>query len=125
MQIDDRFAEFTALRMATSPRPSESNVFIRRAPDFGFESRFGERGDDDPAAPRAEGRWCRGWIGIVVSGAPTQIRVENNEMFLRYLLYPEIASVDPSSPAQRAGLAPGRHADGVQWARRARARRSR
>jgi serine protease Do len=48
-----------------------------------------------------------GWIGIIVSGAPTQVRVQNNEMFMRYLMYPQIASVDPSSPAQRAGLTPG------------------
>ena len=105
-EIDDRFAEFMALRMATSPRPKESNVFIRRTPEFGFESRFGNEATSLlPTLPQAD--MVPGWIGIVVSGAPTQIRVENNEMFLRYLIYPEIASVDPSSPAQRAGLSPG------------------
>lgn len=105
-EIDDRFAEFMALRMAVSPRPKESNVFIRRAPDFGFESRFGN--EATTILPRlAQAQMVPGWIGIVVSGAPTQIRVENNEMYLRYLIYPEIASVDPSSPAQRAGLSPG------------------
>jgi serine protease Do len=50
---------------------------------------------------------ARGWIGIVVSGAPTVLRLERDETMLRYLTYPEIVSVDPSSPAQRAGLAPG------------------
>jgi hypothetical protein len=104
-QIDERVAEVMAVRMAASPRASQGNVFIRRAPDFGFETRFGEGG---PILPRlATAGMVRGWIGIVVSGAPTQIRVENNEMFLRYLIYPEIASIDPSSPAQRAGLSPG------------------
>jgi S1-C subfamily serine protease len=49
----------------------------------------------------------RGWIGIVVSGAPRETHVEGNELMMRFLSYPEIASVDPSSPAQRAGLAPG------------------
>lgn len=104
-QIDARFAEFTALQMATSRRPSDGNVFIRRAPDAGFETRFGESATILPRL--AQGDMVPGWIGIIVSGAPTQIRVENNEMYMRYLLYPQIASVDPSSPAQRAGLTPG------------------
>lgn len=105
-QIDAQFAEFVALRMATSPpRPSEGNVYIRRAPESRFETRLR---DASALMPRIlQSPMVSGWIGIVVSGAPTQIRVENNEMFLRYLIYPEIASVDPSSPAQRAGLAPG------------------
>ena len=93
--IDERMREFTALRMAGA-RPGERNVFIR-VPEPGlFEP------------PRfAPASIVPGWIGIIVSGAPTQIRVENNEMFMRYLTYPEIASVDPRSPAQRAGVAPG------------------
>jgi len=49
----------------------------------------------------------RGWIGIVVSGAPREMHTERNELMMRFLSYPEIVSVDPSSPAQRAGLAPG------------------
>jgi membrane-associated protease RseP (regulator of RpoE activity) len=104
-QIDARFSEFVALREAATPRASEGNVFIRRGPDVGFETRFGQESSLLPRiAPTA---MVSGWIGIVVSGAPTQIRVEGNEMLLRYLIYPEIASVDPSSPAQRAGLTPG------------------
>jgi serine protease Do len=103
-QIDERFAEYTAVRMAASPR-GEKNVYIRRAPDVAFESRFGEGAPLLPGI--AQGAIVPGWIGIVVSGAPTQIRVENSEMFMRYLLYPQIVSVDPTSPAQRAGLAPG------------------
>jgi membrane-associated protease RseP (regulator of RpoE activity) len=105
-QIDERFAEFMALRMATSPRPREGNVYVRRPPESAFETFFGY--DAATSAPRiAQRASLPGWIGIVVSGAPTQIRVENDEMFMRYLIYPEIASVDPSSPAQRAGLTPG------------------
>ena len=103
--IDERTAELDALRMSTSPRPSERNVFIRRSPEFQFETRFGEGAALMPGF--AQRAMVPGWIGIVVSGAPTQIRIENNEMFMRYLLYPQIASVDPSSPAQRAGLTPG------------------
>ena len=102
--IDERFAEYTAARMAASPR-GEKSVYIRRAPDVTFDSRFGEQAPLLPGI--AQGAIVPGWIGIVVSGAPTQIRVENREMFLRYLIYPQIVSVDPTSPAQRAGLAPG------------------
>jgi membrane-associated protease RseP (regulator of RpoE activity) len=50
---------------------------------------------------------ARGWIGIVVSGAPREMHSEGNELMMRFLSYPEIVSVDPSSPAQRAGLSPG------------------
>jgi predicted metalloprotease with PDZ domain len=50
---------------------------------------------------------ARGWIGIVVSGAPREMHSEGNELMMRFLSSPEIVSVDPSSPAQRAGLAPG------------------
>ena len=101
--IDERVAEFTALRMAAAP-PRERDVFVRVPEPGFFESRFGS----DPLSPAFAPRSVvPGWIGIVVSGAPTQIRVENDEMFMRYLAYPEIASVDPSSPAQRAGVSPG------------------
>jgi hypothetical protein len=50
---------------------------------------------------------ARGWIGIVVSGAPREIHTEGNQLMMRFLSYPEIVSVDPSSPAQRGGLAAG------------------
>ena len=101
--IDERVAEFTAMRMAGA-RPRERNVFVRIPEPVVGDGRLG----GDPLFPRiAPASMVPGWIGIVVSGAPTQIRVENNEMFMRYLTYPEIASVDPRSPAQRAGVAPG------------------
>jgi serine protease Do len=48
----------------------------------------------------------RGWIGIELSNAATVARVERGELILHYFSYPLILSVDPSSPAQRAGLAP-------------------
>jgi len=48
----------------------------------------------------------RGWIGIVVTGAATEFRMDRGEMTVRYLTYPRIASVDPSSPAERAGIIP-------------------
>ena len=48
----------------------------------------------------------RGWIGIVTQGAGTMPRLEDGEMIVRYFSYPRIMSVDPSSPAERAGLVP-------------------
>ncbi|MEO7455480.1 MAG: PDZ domain-containing protein [Gemmatimonadaceae bacterium] len=47
----------------------------------------------------------RGWLGIVAQGAQLEL-VENGELIVRYFSYPVIVSVDPSSPAQRAGLSP-------------------
>lgn len=102
-QIDARFAEFVALR-ASAARAAQGSMFIRPAPDFAFETRFG---DPSTVMPRIAQGMVPGWIGIVVGLAPTEMRVEGNELFMRYLLYPEITSVDPSSPAQRAGLARG------------------
>ncbi len=48
----------------------------------------------------------RGWIGIVAEGAGIEPRVEQGELVVRYLSYPRIVSVDPSSPAQTAGIVP-------------------
>ncbi|MDB4913461.1 MAG: hypothetical protein JWM95_1105 [Gemmatimonadetes bacterium] len=47
----------------------------------------------------------RGWIGFVTEGASVQW-VDGGQYFVRYLSYPRILSVDPSSPAQRAGIEP-------------------
>lgn len=54
---------------------------------------------DEPFVPR-------GWLGIVVSGPAREPRVDNGEIIVRYLAHPAIVSVDPSSPAERAGLVP-------------------
>ena len=48
----------------------------------------------------------RGWIGLVVQGPGLLPRIEGGELLVRYFAYPRVVSVDPSSPAQRAGLAP-------------------
>lgn len=47
----------------------------------------------------------RGWIGIVAEG-PSLTHIEDGQLIVRYFSYPRIVSVDPSSPAQRAGLQP-------------------
>ena len=47
----------------------------------------------------------RGWIGFVAQGPGLEPRVEDGQLIVRYFSYPRILSVDPSSPAQRAGIA--------------------
>ena len=54
----------------------------------------------------AEQATPRGWIGLVVQGPALLPRIERGELLVRYLAYPRVVSVDPSSPAQRAGLVP-------------------
>jgi serine protease Do len=48
----------------------------------------------------------RGWLGIVLSGTAREPRIDNGELIVRYLTYPVILSVEPSSPAEKAGLTP-------------------
>jgi serine protease Do len=52
------------------------------------------------------GAMPRGWLGIVVSGTALEPRIENGELLIRYLTHPEVVSVEPSSPAERAGITP-------------------
>jgi membrane-associated protease RseP (regulator of RpoE activity) len=48
----------------------------------------------------------RGWIGILAD-APHDRRIVGDSHLIRYLEYPAIVSVDPNSPAARAGITPG------------------
>jgi S1-C subfamily serine protease len=52
----------------------------------------------------AEQAMPRGWIGIVAQGPGLEPWIEGGELRVRYFSYPRIVSVDPSSPAQRAGI---------------------
>jgi C-terminal processing protease CtpA/Prc len=49
----------------------------------------------------------RGWIGADILGTAREPRVDNGELIIHYLTYPEILSVEPNSPAEQAGLTPG------------------
>jgi serine protease Do len=57
-------------------------------------------------AGSVRGAMPRGWLGIVVSGTALEPRIENGELLIRYLTHPEIVSVEPNSPAERAGITP-------------------
>jgi hypothetical protein len=105
--IDALIAQFKAQRMRMdASTPKMDGPYIQRAPQPAFTQHPGDVMTMLPTTmPQAA--MARGWIGIVVSGAPREMHVERNELKMRFLSYPEIASVDPSSPAQRAGLAPG------------------
>jgi hypothetical protein len=48
----------------------------------------------------------KGWIGINAEG-PHLREIRGDSAFIRYLRYPEVVSVDPDSPAQRAGITRG------------------
>jgi membrane-associated protease RseP (regulator of RpoE activity) len=48
----------------------------------------------------------KGWIGINAEGPHLQ-EIRGDTAFIRYLRYPEVVSVDPDSPAQRAGITRG------------------
>lgn len=52
-------------------------------------------------------RWApSGWVGLNVT-APHTVRLAGGEQFVRFLSYPQVVSVDPSSPADRAGIRRG------------------
>jgi len=75
-------------------------VRVRLAPMTGSQAQTFMR----KALAEAKGVMPRGWIGIVVSGPAREPRVENGDLIVRYLAHPAIVSVEPSSPAERAGL---------------------
>ncbi|MDQ6831442.1 MAG: PDZ domain-containing protein [Gemmatimonadota bacterium] len=63
------------------------------------EARAAMRVDQEPPA---------GWIGVYFSGAPDEVVISNNgEKTVRYHAYPLIVSVEPGSPAERAGISAG------------------
>ena len=47
-----------------------------------------------------------GWLGFVTQG-PSQQTFDRSGQHVIYFAYPQIITVDPSSPAERAGIAPG------------------
>ena len=57
-------------------------------------------------APTTSPAFPKGWIGINAQG-PKNTFISADGYFVQYFDYPLIISVDPDSPAQRAGIVPG------------------
>jgi S1-C subfamily serine protease len=49
----------------------------------------------------------KGWIGINAEGVQTPPRIRDGEIYLRYVDYPRILTVEANSPAARAGILKG------------------
>jgi hypothetical protein len=49
----------------------------------------------------------KGWLGLNLEGSPVEIQVRDGDLFLRFEDYPAVVSVDPNSPADRAGVRRG------------------
>ena len=102
-QSMSRYDQLRALAARWSERP-DTRAFVQV--HVGPMSRDGAENANSLTRSITREMTPRGWIGIVVTGAATEFRMERGEMTVRYLTYPRIASVDPSSPAERAGIIP-------------------
>jgi len=105
--LDLMMARYESLRAQAArwtEQPGEMRTFVRL--NVGPMSRDGAENATSLSRTIMRQAGPRGWIGIVVYNAATEVRMEGGEMFLRYLTYPRIMSVDPSSPAEKAGIVP-------------------
>lgn len=79
-----------------------SVTMVGRGPGGG---RFMFQGTPDFRA--VEAMRLPGWIGINPGMAPFERSIDDSGHFIHYYRYPQIISVEPGSPAQRAGIAHG------------------
>ena len=107
-ELDRLIAQYKvqSLRLAELGAENQARTFVRMQAGPITRSMAGSGVENALTESIAREATPRGWIGIVLTGAATEARVERGELILHYFSYPLIASVDPSSPAQRAGLAP-------------------
>lgn len=64
---------------------------------------LGDGGPQSAGLPVA----VRGWIGLNTGFAPFTDSVQDGDYLVRYFEHPAIISVEPNSPAEQAGIAPG------------------
>ncbi len=95
----ERTGELQTLRVHVAGTPGQMQVQVERMSDAGGTSAMSRA--FSPASAR-----LTGWMGLVLTGPSLLPRIEGGEVLLRYFVHPQVVSVDPGSPAQRAGLAP-------------------
>jgi serine protease Do len=93
--------EAVLARLAAREDEAGQAFRMRLAPTTGSSQALMQK-----ALAESHGARPRGWIGIDISGPAREPRVENGDLIIRYLAHPAIVSVEPNSPAERAGLAP-------------------
>jgi len=98
VRVDSVMVLFRALQQ--EPFGSTDWVLLRSKIDSLLPSMVRARAGASDALPR-------GWIGINAGGVPRHEMITDAGDVIRYLAYPAVISVDPESPASRAGIAPG------------------
>jgi len=86
------------LRRAQQRYEQVTNQLVRRRMDV-------ERSDIDRLTRKVQGQV--GYLGVTLSTTAPEVQQEGGKTLMRFEDYPTIESVDPDSPAERAGLESG------------------
>lgn len=103
MEMNGVLAQLSAVSRAGAEMGfanGEARMIVQR-PSAADVERFAEM-----QAQAAQQMRPRGWIGINYD-APVTLYMRDGEVVVKNLAFPEIVSVEPNSPAQRAGLRAG------------------